>query len=243
MERIDINFLKEEFQNARKEIADSEFYTDILKRKYTHSVRVWKNGIRIINHDIPQLLKHPKLEQQFEFALFFHDIGRFRENVNICKDEQQNKPKNHYDHCVLGAEILAQSKDYNDIKIVLAVRHHGHLIEEFYNDADFKNLSKLKQKEAETMIKVLRDADKLDLFYWQKYHNLIENDLIFHTMSEERKFGPASPEVIEQLLSQSPIDHNLMKTFSDRILGCAAWKFDFNYPFTMQIYKQENYQQ
>ena len=62
-------------------------------------------------------------------------------------------------------------------------------------------------------------------------------------MSEERKFGPASPEVIEQLLSQSPIDHNLMKTFSDRILGCAAWKFDFNYPFTMQIYKQENYQQ
>ena len=71
MKRDAVTFLKEEFQNAMNEIADSEFYTGILKRKYTHSRHVLENGIEIIKHDIPQLSKQPQLEQQKQLAKYY----------------------------------------------------------------------------------------------------------------------------------------------------------------------------
>lgn len=242
MKRADLKFLKEEFQTAMNEVVGNDFYTSILKRKFTHSKRVLENGINIINHDIPEILKQPRLVQQCEQALFFHDIGRFEETVNLYKDELINTLK-HYDHGILGAEILAKNENYNDIKIILAIRHHGHLIEEFYSDKDFQKLPSALQTEAETMIKIVRDADKLDLFYLQKYYDNVEKDYTFTKFIDKQKFGHLTPKVLEQFFSHQPINHRLMKTFSDRILGCISWKFDFNYPLTAQIYEQEEYQQ
>jgi len=221
MKRADLKFLKEEFQTAMNEVVGNDFYTSILKRKFTHSKRVLENGINIINHDIPELLKQPRLVQQCEQALFFHDIGRFEETVNLYKDELINTLK-HYDHGILGAEILAKNENYNDIKIILAIRHHGHLIEEFYSDKDFQKLPSALQTEAETMIKIVRDADKLDLFYLQKYYDNIEKDYTFTKFIDKQKFGHLTPKVLEQFFSHQPINNRLMKTFSDRILECIS---------------------
>jgi len=240
----DIEFLKTEFKNATAEIGDDKFCSDLLQRKYTHSVRVLQNGMQIVDHDLPQLSNQPKLLLQSKRALLFHDIGRFRETVEAYKKQSMKDWGGRvFDHGVIGAEILARSTEYNDIKIVLAVRHHGHLIEEFYADPEYLALSESDKISAAMMIKLVRDSDKLDLYYIQEHFNNIENDVFFHNLSEKRKLAPLSTEVITQFFSGQPINHAFIHSFSDRILGCISWQFDFNYELTKQLYIKEGYQQ
>ena len=173
----DIEFLKTEFKNATAEIGDDKFCSDLLQRKYTHSVRVLQNGMQIVDHDLPQLSNQPKLLLQSKRALLFHDIGRFRETVEAYKKQSMKDWGGRvFDHGVIGAEILVRTAEYNDIKIVLAVRHHGHLIEEFYADPEYLALSESDKISAAMMIKLVRDSDKLDLYYIQE-HFRVEGDL------------------------------------------------------------------
>lgn len=243
MDNNDIKFLTAEFQHAMNKVEGDKFCIDILQRKFAHSSRVLQNGLQIISHDLPELLQQPIFKQQCEQALLFHDIGRFQETVHIHKLKSENWHGRLPDHGILGAEILSQSQNYNDAKIVIAVRHHGHLIEDFYNDQDFKNLPVTKQIQTETMIKLIRDADKLDLYYSQRHNNNIEKDVFFSRLTEDQKFGSISSEVLEQFFLAQPINHVFIKTLADRILGCISWQFDFNYKLTKQIYIKKSYQQ
>ena len=244
MNNKEIKFLKTEFQNAIDEIGEDKRCAEILQRKFAHSSRVLENGLQIINHDIPQILSQPEFKKQCEIALLFHDIGRFRETVELYKRQSMKYWGGRMcDHGILGAEILSQTPEYRDTKILLSVRHHGHLIEEFYNDAEYSALSDADKSLAEIMIKLVRDADKLDLYYLQKYYNNIESDVIFHNLTEKQKFAPLSEEVLTQFFSAKPINHTFIKTLSDRILGCISWQFDINYSLTIQLYISEGYSQ
>ncbi len=243
MNNDDIKFLTAEFQNAMNQVENDKFCIDMLQRKFAHSSRVLQNGIRIIEHDLPGLLKQPQLLKLCKQSLFFHDIGRFQETVQIHKSKTKNWREKLPDHGVLGAEILAQNTNYNDIRMVLAVRHHGHLIEDFYNDPDFQNLSAIDQSQAEIMIKLIRDADKLDLYYLQKNDDSIKKDVFFIKLTDEQKYGSISSEVLDCFLKFQPINHSLRKTFADRIIGRISWQFDFNYELTKQLYIKEGYQQ
>ena len=240
----DIKFLKNEFQNAMRKVGNTELCANILNRKFAHSSRVLQNGLQIINHDIPQLMEQPKLLLQNKRALLFHDIGRFRETVEMYEHHTMKEWGGRaYDHGVIGAEIIAQNHEYNDIKIVLAVRHHGHLIEEFYTDRDYQHLPETDRSQAETMIKLVRDADKLDLYYLHHHANNIENDIFFHNLTDAEKFAPLSAEVLEQFFASQPINHKFIKGFPDRILGCLSWQFDLNYDYTRHCYINNGYQQ
>ena len=240
----DIKFLTAEFNHAIDEVGQDEFCADLLRRKFAHSARVLQNGLKIINHDIPALSAQPELLLQCQRALLFHDIGRFRETVETYqKQSMKDWGGRVFDHGVIGAEILARTAEYNDIKIVLAVRHHGHLIEEFYADPEYLALSESDKISAAMMVKLVRDSDKLDLYYIQEHFNNIENDVFFHNLTAEQKYASLSSEVLNQFFSAQPINHAFIKTFSDRILGCISWQFDFNYDYTRRLYIIAGYQQ
>ena len=240
----DIKFLKNEFQSALSKVAKDPFCVGILQRKFSHSSRVLQNGIQIIEHDIPELLKNPRLFKLCKQALFFHDIGRFEETAKMYQNNTMHEWGGSIcDHGMLGAKILATSTDYNNIEVVLAVRHHGHLIEDFYNDEEYQNLSPRQKSDAEIIIKVVRDADKLDLYHLQKQCKNLEEDVFFTNLSSEQKNAPLSVAVTNQFFEAQPINHRFIRSFSDRILGCISWQFDLNFDFTKQLYISKGYRQ
>ena len=242
MQHDELIFLKQAFNSAKKELNNDKLFISVIKRKFAHSWRVLQNGRRIIySGELPLLVTNKKLRIQAKQALLFHDIGRFEETVLAYKNSSLDTFGKKYDHGVLGADILSENPPFNDMKIVLAVRHHGHLIEEFYNDKDYKKLSAEEQKIAETYIKIVRDADKLDLYNLQKTEYSIEKDPFFCSLSEEQKYAPLSDEVKEQFFNMITINHKSIKCFADRILGCISWIFDINYKYSLKIIDENEY--
>lgn len=242
MQHEELMFLKQAFNSAKNKLNNDRLYISVIKRKFAHSWRVLQNGRKIIySGEIPLLVTNKKLRIQAKQALLFHDIGRFEETVLAYKNSSLDTFGKKYDHGVLGADILSENPPFNDMKIVLAVRHHGHLIEEFYNDKDYKKLSAEEQKIAETYIKIVRDADKLDLYNLQKTEYSIEKDPFFCSLSEEQKYAPLSDEVKEQFFNMTTINHKSIKCFADRILGCISWIFDINYKYSLKIIDENEY--
>lgn len=236
----DWNFLKKNFQDAVKKVNKDTAAIKILERKIAHSHRVLQNGQLIIRRNIPTISSEHKTLA--ETTLLFHDIGRFQEVVLSHQNQAMGEWGKRYDHGHIGAEILSQTPKYNHPAIILPVRHHGHMIEDFYNDAEYQKLPIEQKTAAETAIKIVRDADKLDLYYLHKKENILEHDVFFTNLSDELKLSPPSKIVVEQFLSRKSINHSTIRSMSDRILGCLSWQFDFNYPITAQMYIEKGYQ-
>lgn len=237
----DIVFLKQAFQTSMAAVEGKELCVTVLKRKFAHSWRVLQNGRAVIEADISELNGLPELRRQCEQALLLHDIGRFEEIVTVYKDKAMQAWGKKHDHGALGALILAENPAYNDAKIVLAVRHHGHMIKDFYQDEEYQALPPAERERAELVVKLVRDADKLDLYRLQREEDSIENDPFFCSLPEELKYAPISPAVWEQFSAGRTICHKDIRSLSDRILGCISWRFDFNYPLTEKIYRREGY--
>jgi len=239
MNENDWDFLKKHFQTAATQVNDDKACMQVLNRKIAHSQRVLQNGIMIMEHDLPDLA--PETRTLAEQALLLHDIGRFSEVVLSYQNQAMQAWGRKYDHGRLGAEILAQTPEYNRMEIILAVRHHGHLIEDFYKDEEYQNLSPEKQATTEIIVKIVRDADKLDLYSLHQKENSLEHDVFFTNLPQELKFAPLSDEVAAQFFAGKSIKHSAIRSMSDRLLGCLSWQFDFNYPFTHRIYREKGY--
>lgn len=237
----DIVLLKKAFQSSLAVVKEDALCVCVLKRKFAHSWRVLQNGQAIMKANIPELDAQPVLKKQCEQALLLHDIGRFEETVQAYQDKAMQAWGKKYDHGTLGGLILAQLPAYNDKKVILAVRHHGHMIEDFYNDPEYLALPDSERKKAEMMVKLVRDSDKLDLYYLQREEDNIESDPFFCSLPEDLKHAPISPEVWEQFVAGQTIRHNTIRSLSDRILGCISWQFDFNYALTAKLYHEKGY--
>ena len=235
----DWNFLKKHFQDAVAQVNGDETCMRVLNRKIAHSQRVFQNGVLIMEHDLPDLA--PETRSLAEQALLFHDIGRFSEVVLSYQNQSMQGWGRKYDHGRLGAEILAQTPQYNRVEIVLAVRHHGHLIEDFYQDEEYQKLPSEQKVAAEIIVKIVRDADKLDLYFLHQKDDALEHDVFFTNLSDELKFAPLSESVVEQFFAGQTIKHSTIRSMADRILGCLSWRFDFNYPLTAIVYKEKGY--
>ena len=74
-------------------------------------------------------------------AALFHDIGRFYEVENMyCRPQQPNN------HARYGYDFLRQYPEYNDLRILLPVKHHSSMIEKLYEDYEFTNVEDPQRK-------------------------------------------------------------------------------------------------
>ncbi|MBR1648573.1 MAG: HD domain-containing protein [Alphaproteobacteria bacterium] len=234
-------FLKKEYRKAYEQTVGDELITSLINRKFVHSWRVFQNGMKIVKSDLKDT--DARFLDMSAKALIFHDIGRFSEAVNIHNNRRLGELGQKYDHGQMGAEILSSVKKYNDLKILLAVRHHGHIMEDFYNDSQYIALAEEDKKCTETLLKLVRDADKLDLYHLQIVNASIENDVFFNSLSEDLKYCGVSDEVLKQFFCAKTILHSTIKNLPERILGCVSWQFDLNYPLTRKLYINNNYRE
>jgi len=221
MQQNIFNKIKSIFFNYTDKFREKEGeFSPMILLKYEHSIRVSKNAREIAE------------ENQWEgtdlsiaeLAGLYHDIGRF---------EQYRQYKSFYDpdsinHGDFGARLVKENKDFDAIpseiknQLIKCIKYHNK-----------KTLPCSLNKSNQRLINLIRDADKLDIYF-------VVNDAIVNNKLD--KFpeliwnldidGPPNPVIIKDILNGRLSSFSNVKTLADFNLLQLTWIHDINYNAT-----------
>ena len=164
-----------------------------------------------------------------ETIALFHDVGRFPQ----FKQYRTYKDQISENHCLMALVVLRENKVLDELPdderavIEKAIEFHG--------------AKELPEMDGRTLhfTKMVRDADKLDIF-----ELLVENYRILANEPEKFKWElefpdtpECNPEIIDALLKNQLIDYGAIKTINDAKLLQLGWVYDVYFDHTIkQIY-------
>ena len=227
-----IKFLYTYYEDAKKYVADSAFYTEYTEEKIHHSMQVVGAMKYIMKHEPTFSGCDENFLNCAKIATILHDVGRFEELKRLY-DAKNGKSlwNSELDHGYLGYEILKNSSEYNDPRIYLPVKHHGHMIERLYEDEEFVQIEdEALKKQIEQIIFLVRDADKTANYYLlidkarDKFYNIFKD-----TYSKEENALPIMPDVLADFADFQVISNKKKYNYATRYLNILSWLFDINY--------------
>jgi len=197
--------------------------------KDQHTKRVCKNII-----DIGRSLNLDKNNLQIaEAVALLHDLGRFPQydRYRTYSDAKSE------DHAKLGIKVIQQHDVLIDIDPELRdlmLRSIG-----YHNK---KNLPVDETDKGLMFTKLLRDADKLDIFKVVTDYYLSKNETKNEVLELWLPNIPKiSNKVILDVKKGATVDYNHVKTLSDFKMLQMSWIYDINYSRTCQLIKEHNY--
>jgi len=206
------------------------FVNDHLKLKEEHSRRVCRE-MRYLADEL-RLVENQK--RIAEVIALFHDIGRFEQFIKYrtYSDVQT------VNHCTLGLEVLRETKVLEPVEtkerelIEKAIECHG--LKELPSDLDGECL---------LFSKLIRDADKLDVFYiateyYKHYKKKQQRYLLGLEVPDELGY---SPEMVQAVLNNKQIDYNQLRTLNDMKLLQLGWVYDVNFTATFKRIRQRRF--
>ena len=241
-----IEMFNQKFRPLYEKVADSDFCKTFASKKYRHSIQVLTIGCEIAARDEKLNTQSAEFRALGEKALLFHDVGRFMEIYKMYCDnafaDHGSWFSKKYDHGVLSYEMMKQEPEFDDPRILAALKHHGHMMEKYYADEEFQNIAdKEIKRETDAILGWVRDADKLANYYIQRYEDNLKKDPFFITMSEEVKQAPVSPDCLAQFENHQVVLTGTIKSYCDRLLCCLSWIYDLNYRASYQICAEQGY--
>jgi putative nucleotidyltransferase with HDIG domain len=209
---------------------NDKFVNANLKLKEEHSRRVCKE----MSYLAGELGLTENQRRIADAIAILHDVGRFEQFV---KHRTYSDFKS-VNHCLLGVEVLRKDKVLEQVDrrekelIEKAIKYHG-LIE---LPADLEG-------EGLLFSKLIRDADKLDIFYVVMEYSRQYRDSPEKFMLELEfpdKLGYTT-EVVEELLCGRRIDYSKLRTLNDMMLCQLGWIYDVNFTVTLKRIKQRKF--
>jgi len=211
---------------------DDEFVNANIELKQQHSRRTCKEMLYLAE----QLNLSSDQKLIAETIALFHDIGRFEQFITY---RTYNDPRST-DHSLLGLKVLRRKNILDGVEqkerelIEKAIEYHGR--KELPADLDGDQL---------LFSKLIRDADKIDIFYvvTQYYRQYRDNPQAFK-LEVELPDGPGySKKVVEKVLTGQKIDYTELRTLNDMKLCQLGWVYDVNFTATLKRIKQRNFLQ
>lgn len=208
--------IEEEF---KKYVSKFDLNDDSISRKYYHSLRVM-NKARKIAESIELSEEYINIAT---IVGLLHDYGRFEQ----WKRYHTFADGKSIDHGDLGVEILFDEKEIEkyDIK-----KENYRII---YNAIKYHNKLEIPEdltKEEKIICKIIRDADKLDI-----YELLLDGKIVFIDDN-----NPINLEVEKQFFENSSINKKIVKNESNRILLRLAMMYDINFKWSIEYIKNNN---
>ncbi len=191
------------------------------ERKIGHSLRVMENSQKIA-----ESLKLNK--EQIEIATLIgllHDIGKIAQ-YDIPREKRN-------DHGDLGVEIL--EKDEYIRKYIGDNQYDNLILKAIKNHNKFKIEDGLTEEEI-LFSKIIRDADKLDIFYegaemfWKREEEV-----------QEIEKSKISCNMIDNFNKNIQVERINIKTPVDSLINFIAMMFDINFKYNFQILKEQDY--
>jgi putative nucleotidyltransferase with HDIG domain len=164
----------------------------------------------------------------------FHDIGRFRQ----FEEYQTYHDPRSLNHCILGLEVLAEYDVLGGAKageremIEKAIEYHG-----------LKELPAGMDGDCLLYCRMIRDADKVDIFYivvvnYGEYESNPESFKLEVELPNEPWY---SEKVVDALLDGQRVDNEELKTWNDMKLCQLSWVYDVNFAATLKRIKEKKY--
>ena len=217
-----LDLLKNQYEQTKEEVAGQEFYEMYCNEKWRHSMQVFGAGNYLVRR-IKWLKNKPaEYVEMVKTAILLHDVCRFKEISYLAQGKK-------IDHGVEGAKFLHQTELFNDIRICLPIKHHGHLIEMLYADEQYQNLPKDLQKEVELICFIIRDADKIANLHMLAYESDMRSLFFGEGTGDEKKDYSISDFAKEDAFSGLTVRRTPECTIADRMLGYLSWFNDINY--------------
>lgn len=223
------NYLKEQYLENFEIVKSSDFHRAYVNEKIRHSLQVSGAGNGILRNEKYFMNRSEEFIDIAKTAIVLHDIFRFTEVRRWFETGQKS------DHGVEGAAMLKNQPPFNDIRITLSIKHHGHLIEDFYRDEEFLSLadSDLKQ-DIEHIHFAVRDADKIA--NWQILTNEFEAMRpvwLPHPEDFSARQSQFTPQAWESFTQSNLVAKKDINTNADTLLSVLSWLFDINYHYAV----------
>lgn len=193
--------------------------------KYNHILRVAE-----ISKNIAISLNLPEEDVKLaELIGFFHDIGRFEQvkkfNTFVDKDSINH---GEYGVKVLFEDNLIEQFDvdkkyYGTIKNAV-LNHNRKAIEDGLSERDLLHC------------KIIRDSDKLDIFY------VLLTDKPINTYGiESMENETFSDEIVREFKEEHYIDYSKRQTYGDKWICHMAYVYDFNFKSSYKVMQEKDY--
>ena len=217
-------------------VKDDKFYAGFATEKLQHSLQVSGAGNGILLNEPYFSNRSADFIDITKSAILLHDIFRFSEIAIYAQT------KKRVDHSLEGGKFLQTTADFNDARIVLPVKHHGHMPKDFYEDPAYLAIKDEKFKQdIEHIWFAVRDADKIA--NW----NLLTSDFDYlkqfwlsHSADTSPEQAKISPEVWQVFANEQIIPRAILKTNADELLGNFSWLFDMNYAYCIKYCSKLN---
>ncbi len=231
MEQQKVEDLKKWFgQYVAGFYGDDDFFNANIKLKEDHSYRTCD--------EMQYLTDSLGIEENkgriAEVIALLHDVGRF---------EQFKKYRTYHDprstnHCLLGLDVIKTTGILDEVNndekqfIELAIELHG--TKELPTDLDGEN---------RLFCQLIRDADKIDIYYvvTEGYKAYEKNPENFKLEMELPYEGDYSLRMVEDILSGRRIAYENLSTWNDMKLLQLGWVYDVNFTATLERIKQRRF--
>lgn len=235
MKSTNLKFFKNFFEEyTSKNYNDDEKYDEKynmnIKLKEIHTYKVCNNAIKIgkfLNLDAEQM-------NLAKTIALFHDIGRFEQ----LKKYGTYIDKDSINHGLLGVKILESEKILDKLN-----SREQNIINKAILFHNARNLPNGIDDEELLFCKIIRDADKLDvyrvIYAYLKEDKMTRDRKVIGNVDEDTE--EYSKEIVDEILKNKISDNNKVKTINDKKLSMISWVFDINFPITLYYIKKRRY--
>lgn len=221
-----------DIQKAKQELVNHVYRIGIdnprVEIKVEHTMRVAENCKKIAN----SLALTEEQTQLAELIGILHDIGRFEQYKIFNKNTETDNMKK-FDHGEAGVEVL---KKDNYIRKYIEKNIYDDIIYTAVYEHNKYKLSTNLSKETELFCKIIKDADKLDLFYEAVYAYWQDAKRI-----QEVEEGKLSEKMLENFYEHKLADSRNKASETDQILRFTSFIFDINFPYSFEVLKENNF--
>lgn len=223
--------IRREYDLACAKVDNSKYHVCWLEEKIKHSYQVLGAGNYIIKHEPAFQNRPPQFIEIAKKAVLLHDIGRFEEVY-----QNYRHPSQKCDHGIMGCEMLKMMPEYDTPLITLPVKHHGHLTERFYEDAEYKGISDpiLKQN-IETVLFLVMDADKIANFQMMKQESEKFRYLFLSSRTQEQIAMPLGDNILEDFYNGKLVKNSDVNSLADYFVSLICWIYDLNYKISFDF--------
>lgn len=167
-----------------------------------------------------------------EIIGLFHDVGRFRQ-YSLYKTFNDADSEDHAD---LGITVIEEldffkkipAADYEIVKF--AIQQHNK-----------KNVAATDDERKILFAKVIRDADKLDIYRVLEPFLAQENADKMPKFIKGKARADVSPDFVENFITGKQADYRKIRTNGDRKIVRLMWIYDINFAWTMKKIVERGY--
>ncbi len=211
-------------------LGDDEYVNIHIRLKQEHTRRTCEEILFLAG----QLALDESQTYVAEVIALFHDIGRFPQFAKY----RTFKDFRSIDHCRLGVEVLAQEGILDSLP-----REEKQWIETAVDCHGRKSLPPDLRGQALLFAKLIRDADKLDIYriVVSNYRAYRENPAKYSFEVELPDDPGYSPPVLDAIINGKAVDYHDLRGMNDMKLCQLGWVYDINFIAALERLQQRRY--